>query len=182
MSSKLLQDSFDGIEGVYGRRLRLCSYLESHETSDLILSCSHCSHFYLLCCSCRKSYRPCHRYRLVFTDGACRNNGQTGATAGIGIAYGTDEQSQIVLPISDKLDNFPRRTSQRAELLAALKGLSQVCENDTPLINDSPGGYLIIATDSEYVVNGITQWFPRWKVSIYDGEIPIIKLNVSAGQ
>lgn len=183
MSSNSLQNSFEGPQGIYGRRLRLCPSLESCETSDLILTCPDCNRFYLVCCSCRKRYRkterPCHNYRLVFTDGACRNNGQMGATAGIGIAYGTDEQSQISIPITDEEDDFPRRTSQRTELLAALTGLQYVCEPVCSLVHGrgDPNRSLIIASDSEYVVKGMTEWLPRWKVSIYDGETVIIGLN-----
>lgn len=148
----------------------MCSSLQSFETSDLILSCPNCSQFFLLCCSCRKRFykkeTPCHHFRLVFTDGACRNNGQVGATAGIGFAYGTNEDSQISLPISDEEDPFPRRSSQRAELLAAVTGLLYVCEGGLHPINklhgtDASDESLIIATDSEYVVKDITEWLPQ---------------------
>lgn len=187
MSSKFSHFSYEGDEGVYGRRLRLCPSLQSCETPDLIRSCPDCSQFLLVCCSCRKRFpkitKPCHHFSLLFTDGACRNNGQVGATAGIGFAHGTNEQSWIALPITDEMDSFPKRTSQRAELLAALKGLQYICEVIIPC-SHGPGasdGAFIIATDSEYVVKGMTEWLPQWKVSISIPEINLMKLISFAG-
>lgn len=171
MSSQRSEEP-DGIEGVFGRRLRLCSRVQLFETKDLILSCPDCHQFLLYCCPCSKRQIkpvPCHHFHLVFTDGACRNTGQVGATAGIGIAYGTDEESQYILPITNEIDLFSRRTSQRAELLAALEGINLFGWDDHPPPkqdhNSGANRTLIIATDSEYVVKGMTDWLPRWKVS-----------------
>lgn len=72
--------------------------------------------------------KPCHHFRLIFTDGACRLNGQVGATAGIGLALGGRTSSQQAIPITTSLDPNQKRTSQRAELLAALAGLRYLVE------------------------------------------------------
>ena len=127
--------------------------------------------------------RVCHHFRLIFTDGACRQNGQLGATAGIGIARGEKAASQQAIPITRLVDENSKRTSQRAELLAALAGLEHMVEvdrlnagNENKLkkqkktkgrkhgLRDAEKA-LIIATDSEYVVKGMTEWLPAWKVS-----------------
>ncbi|KAL8916371.1 MAG: hypothetical protein Q9208_008561 [Pyrenodesmia sp. 3 TL-2023] len=120
----------------------------------------------------------------VGEDGACRLNGQDDATAGIGIAAGEDERSQHSIPVTLESDPDQKRTSQRAELLAARAGLWWLIEADR-LRNSEPDGKpkkkvrkgrkgrdpdnqddtkdWIIATDSQYVVQGITEWLPTWK-------------------
>lgn len=56
-------------------------------------------------------------------------------------------------------DNFPRRSSQRAELYAAELGVKLLYATR---IGNGPQVW-IIATDSEYVVRGITEWLPAWR-------------------
>ena len=126
----------------------------------------------------------------MFTDGACLSNGMAGATAGLGVAMGlvegdkgwsdlyadnkNDEESwdrsgdderpwQKSIPVTDEIDPGQRRSSQRAELLAALLGVDMMYpqHGHHPLEKRS----IIITTDSEYVVKGMTEWFPSWKVS-----------------
>jgi ribonuclease HI len=58
------------------------------------------------------SHRPpkaCHHFRIIYTDGACTNNGQVAAKAEIGTAYGNDDSSQLSKPVTDMVDNFPLR-------------------------------------------------------------------------
>ncbi|KAL8915909.1 MAG: hypothetical protein Q9172_006570 [Xanthocarpia lactea] len=144
-----------------------------------------------------KSGTVCHHFRLIFTDGACRHNGRFGATAGIGVAIGTRYMSQVSVPINAKLDSSQKRTSQRAELLATPAGLrlTALIDDETngesgtddsesaPKVKQSKkrkGGkprnhnpneaekVWIIATDSEYVVKGMTEWLPAWKPANLD--------------
>ena len=184
-------------EGVIGRKLTFCPKLNSFATEELIRTCESCDRFYVYCCHCNNIYgndghwgdsgKICHHFCLVFTDGACRMNGQADATAGIGIACGRKEAWQLSLAVTDELDPGQRRTSQRAELLAALAGLGYMVE-----IHDSnhekekkkagnkkkhrdsqeETSTWVIATDSEYVVKGMTEWLPTWKV-----RIPIFTCN-----
>ncbi|KAL9047111.1 MAG: hypothetical protein Q9206_006898 [Seirophora lacunosa] len=113
----------------------------------------------------------CHHFRLVFTDGACRQNGQQGATAGIGIAGSKAEELHLSLPITTDMDPTHKRTSQRAELLAALEGLQYLANQSKRrkvvegIKSNSPDQEKswIIATDSLYVVEGMTEWLPVWK-------------------
>lgn len=184
----LLQTTFmaamndTGKEGIVGRSLRFCPSLQEFNTDDLILTCPECECFLLYCCSCSSTYeavpsKPCHHFQIMFTDGACINNGQRGATAGIGIAFGLTDDAKHSIPVDADVDDFPKRTSQRAELLAAIEGLrwlSAVDGANTPLATKAqtkhgprdPEKAWIIATDSAYVVNGMTEWLPAWKVSI----------------
>lgn len=169
-----------GEEGVIGRKLVFCPRLQTFSTEELIQTCPECQAFCLFCCSCfqRRELleKPCHHYRLVFTDGACRLNGQQGATAGIGFATGLKEVNQVSIPITEPLDEGQKRTSQRAELLAATAALDYMVEADRlnePLAKKrnkkatpaSAEKSWVIATDSEYVVKGMTEWLPMWKVS-----------------
>jgi ribonuclease HI len=114
---------------------------------------------------------PCHHYRIIFTDGACANNGLPTARAGLGVVYGNHEGAQLFMPITDLLDGFSLRSNQRAELLAAMKGLEVLAEavrysTTEPLgkRKDEPRVW-IIATDSEYVTKGLTEWLPSWRVN-----------------
>ena len=177
----------DGGEGVIDRKLILCPMLSSLPTEDLIRTCEVCNRFFVFCCHCNNEYRNdgrradgsiCHHFRLIFTDGACRLNGQDGAAAGVGIACGEGKAYQLSLPITDQMDPEHKRTSQRAELLAALSGLRYLGLADGLNHGDENKGskkenhrnsqerttFWVIATDSEYVVKGMTEWLPVWKV------------------
>lgn len=207
----------EGGEGVFGRKLFFCPKLQTFETDWLIQTCEDCNCFYVFCCSCQMEFdndgrrsdgSVCHHYRLLFTDGACRQNGQFGATAGIGIACGEETDWadwQKSIPITASLDSGYKRTSQRAELLAALAGLRFMAETDERYYDSGENEHVskrnkgkrktaikhqaqaggktwIIATDSEYVVKGITEWLPAWKVSKAFGGVFIrqmVDLNVS---
>ena len=100
-------------------------------------------------------------------------NGQAEATAGVGIACGEGENDQLSLPITEETDPGQRRTSQRAELLAALTGLrylemtagiEQIGAQTNNHRDSQRETARVVATDSEYVVKGMTEWLPAWKV------------------
>ncbi|KAH7884255.1 ribonuclease H-like domain-containing protein [Phlebopus sp. FC_14] len=146
--------------------------MQAFETNELVVTCDFCGRFYAKCCA--HPSETCHLNQIVYTDGACRNNGKDGAASGIGIAVGLPDdvcQHQWALPVDDNLDPGKKRTNQRAELLASLEGLKKVCELDAEGIAGcmEQGGYeddtdvIVIATDSEYVVKGMTEWVPAWK-------------------
>ena len=150
---------------------------------QLVVTCSFCGRFYSRCCFHMKTI--CHHYRIVYTDGACSNNGRSSAMAAIGIVFGMrngdpedEDTHQFSIPVDDRLDPGARRTNQRAELLAVLEGL-KICDFDEErMANDSEtreqhDWYLsplevIITTDSEYVVKGMSEWLPNWKVTAHD--------------
>jgi ribonuclease HI len=165
------EDYHPGTEGVIERRMVFCeTLLSTFDTGELLSQCPDCLRFCAYCCQHESS--TCHHFALAFTDGSCLNNGQVGATSGLGIAIGSigigDDQWSI--PVDGSVDSDPRRTSQRAELLAAIEGLRRLCDNSTRGgarhgTRRQAGQCWVIVTDSEYVVKGMTEWVPVWKAS-----------------
>ena len=183
-------------EGLIGRKMVFSDRLQTSSTASLIKTCPdrHCFVLYCGHCSINRGEiePPCHRFRLVFSDGACRSNGQVGATAGIGILYGEEPVSQRAIPITSELDPGQKRTGQRAELLAALAAVRFMAEADelnreaesdqlnreNVMGEDEDGregvrnSAWVIATDSKYVVKGMTEWLPTWKVNLVSHSAP----------
>ena len=91
----------------------------------------------------------------MFVDGSALDNGSPNARAGFGVVF-----APLVWfsPISRRLeqDGHPQ-TSNRAELRAALASLS--------LRFWAGEGFsrIVLACDSEYVVNGISKWILKWR-------------------
>jgi ribonuclease HI len=166
-------------QGVTNRKAFPCPATSDWDVSELIKECSDCERYYMYCCQHSKEKGPCHHFPLYFTDGACANNGQKDAKAGVGIARGILEDDRFSIPVTDDVDSFPLRSNQRAELLAACLALSKI--HGEPAFEDEPRfakrhkrnfseasnepRSAIIATDSQYVVKGITEWLPTWKGS-----------------
>lgn len=169
---------------IVNRKFIPCPSTADWSVPQLVLECPHCTTFLMYCCSCnnralaRRQDGPppgkhCHHFHVVFTDGACTNNGRPEAKAGIGLAYGTGDLEQMVIPITDKIDKFPVRSNQRAELLAAGRGVKMCAFFREISFNgdiEDPRVW-IIATDSEYAVKGITEWLPTWRVRLEDPDI-----------
>ncbi|KAJ7140116.1 ribonuclease H-like domain-containing protein [Mycena filopes] len=100
------------------------------------------------------------------------------ARSGIGCAIGKATEHQLSLPVTDDMDPGAVRTSQRAELLAALQGLEFVLGSKPKYhvgsrahlsSSDKRREYVIVA-DSEYVVKGITEWENHWRTR--QGRVP----------
>ena len=168
------------------RKFTLCPTEADYEFSLLFVECEFCSRLFASCCI-HKSYggdlyrteleggRCCHFSKLVFTDGACSNNGLDGAKGGLGITIGVSEEYCWSTPVTDAVDpSAAARTNQRAELLAAIEGLKKL-EDRFREDHHTSTGYIpkqkrreyIVVSDSEYVVKGITEWFPTWRVGPY---------------
>ncbi|KAF8436469.1 hypothetical protein L210DRAFT_2453899 [Boletus edulis BED1] len=155
-----------------------CCLASQFNTSQLIVTCnSICGgRFFARCIKHQDQAGVCHHYRVVYTDGACANNGTLGAASGIGIAFGTENDRcfQFSIPVDDAIDPGGKRTSQRAELLAALQGLNKIADYDEGFFAHSPRTRrkgsdepeIVITTDSEYVVKGVTGWLPVWKKNV----------------
>ena len=166
----------EGGEGITGRVFKLCETWRDAPVSELWTKCKKCKNFCAFCCSDSKRFstaNPCHHYRLCFTDGACLNNGRPDGVAGIGGALGEGEGDQWAIPVDDSIDPDGKRTSQRAELLAAIEGLRRLNEYEydhgmTPRPHPGQGGApdacWVVATDSEYICDGITKWIYNWQV------------------
>ncbi len=85
---------------------------------------------------------------VVYTDGACPNNGKKDAIGGVGVWFGDNDSRNV----SERLPG-DKQTNQRAEIYATIRAL-QVLEG-TP-------GVVEICTDSMYVINAMTQWIAGW--------------------
>ncbi|RYN60372.1 hypothetical protein AA0117_g13074 [Alternaria alternata] len=157
---------------IHNRKFTLCDATTDWPISELLKECPKCNNFLLYCCSCnnksldlprnRRSTEPCHHFRIIFTDGACTDNGRPAAKAGVGVAYGSDEGNQLSAPITDTVDDFPLRSNQRAELCAAKLGIELLAKAHTEELESEAEAW-IIATDSQYVVQGMTEWLPKWR-------------------
>ncbi|KAF2662515.1 ribonuclease H-like protein [Lophiostoma macrostomum CBS 122681] len=158
---------------ISNRKAIFCPRTETWSVPMLVEECPECNTFFLYCCQCApdkgEDDRPCHHFPIVFTDGACTNNGRPEAKAGIGIAYGIDTDSTLSLSITDAEDDFPVRSNQRAELCAAITGLKTLASiyvsKGAKRTSEANSKGLIVATDSEYVVKGMTEWLPAWKAN-----------------
>jgi len=94
---------------------------------------------------------------LMFVDGSSLGNGSPTARAGYGVVFAP---VQWFHPISDRLEqDGNKQTSNRAELRAVIGALG--------LRSWIGEGFkrIVIACDSEYVVNGISAWILRWRVN-----------------
>ncbi|KAH7922884.1 ribonuclease H-like protein [Leucogyrophana mollusca] len=163
-------------QGIFGRKMVFCPLHQANESVDgLIVTCPTCLRLFARCCpECGNSDRT---YLLVHTDGSCIQNKEP-AMAGIGVAVGLHgSDAQWAMPVDDIADPGGARTNQRAELLAALEGVRRLsdlgdagtgqthqCIGRLGSTVDSPAISWVIATDSLYVVTGITKSMPVWKV------------------
>jgi len=95
--------------------------------------------------------KVCPSHIIAWTDGACKSNGLPQAAAGVGVYFGKED----IRNISERLDG--RQTNQRAELTAAIRCIQSVLKHNS---NDV---HLEIRTDSNYVVQGMTDWIITWK-------------------
>ncbi|NWH71386.1 RNH1 Ribonuclease, partial [Piaya cayana] len=90
-------------------------------------------------------------FTVVYTDGCCSGNGRNRARAGIGVYWGPGHP----LNTSERLPG--RQTNQRAEIHAACKAIEQAKSQNIKK--------LIIYTDSQFTINGITSWVDNWKTN-----------------
>lgn len=80
----------------------------------------------------------------IYTDGACKGNPGPGGWGVLMVCNGVEKAL---------FGGDPLTTNNRMELLAAIKGLealSRPCQ-------------IVITTDSQYVIKGLTEWMPDWK-------------------
>lgn len=86
--------------------------------------------------------------QVIYTDGACSNNGKPNAKAGIGVYWGKDDPRNV----SQGLDGA--QTNNRAEIHAAIVAINQAKRLGLSAIE--------IRTDSQLLINAITKWIPNW--------------------
>jgi len=96
---------------------------------------------------------------VIAVDGACRGNGTLGARAAMGVYFGDDSDfNQQRLLSSDD-----RATNQVAELSAGILALETALDIKHMELLKSPLRQVIIKSDSEYLVKGMTEWMLRWR-------------------
>jgi ribonuclease HI len=88
-------------------------------------------------------------YVVVYTDGACENNGKPGAKAGIGVWFGNNHPLNVSKPVVGKA------TNNTAEIQACICALKIAKENGIEKLN--------IITDSQFTINAMTKWIYSWK-------------------
>ena len=83
---------------------------------------------------------------IVYTDGACINNGKKNAKAGYGVFFGDmDSRNKSVPIIEGKI------TNQVAELSAIIDAVETIITTDDKT-------NIIIKTDSRYCIDCVTKW------------------------
>lgn len=82
----------------------------------------------------------------LFTDGACSGNPGPGGWGFILRGDGFDRDVE-------ESGGEPATTNNRMELLAVIRGLGRIPD----------GASVVVTTDSEYCVKGLTQWIEGWK-------------------
>ncbi|MGY8812129.1 MAG: ribonuclease HI [Pseudomonadales bacterium] len=87
---------------------------------------------------------------MVYTDGACPNNGEASAQGGYGalLINAQGKRLEIAGPLSGH-----HQTNNRAELTAVIEGLAALKQPST----------VILTTDSQYVRKGCNEWLTKWK-------------------
>ena len=89
-----------------------------------------------------------HQRTVVYTDGACLNNGDEDARAGSGIWYGDGDPRNRGVWVPHK-----EQSNQTGELMAVLLAVK-----DHP-----PNEDLHIVSDSKYVIEGLTTHVKKWE-------------------
>lgn len=84
--------------------------------------------------------------QVVYTDGSSLRNGKKGAVAGCGVFFGNDDPRNISEPLAGE-----EQTNNRAELQAIVLAL------------ENTSGDLTIRSDSNYSIQSLTTWLPKWK-------------------
>ncbi len=94
----------------------------------------------------------------VYTDGSCLNNGKKNAIGAIGVYFGDNDNDNLGQAIES---DGTKITNQTMELLACIQALKIVC--DKIKRNEINTKLIYIYTDSTYIINSITKWYPIWE-------------------
>lgn len=90
----------------------------------------------------------------VYTDGSTINNGKKGSYGGIGVFFSDNSPLNISEAMICK-----NVTNNICELEACRKGIIQIILNKEFNIGD----YIMVNTDSQYLINCITLWSTAWE-------------------
>ncbi|KAL4907005.1 hypothetical protein BDW74DRAFT_150129 [Aspergillus multicolor] len=182
MASDINPDSRYPNPGIQGRRFRPdleypVSYspekLEVSRGDLVLLACPYCDP-----CPCCGEIEP-HKNEIVIAfDGGCWNNGKPGALSSIGVYVGDSSQYNLACT----LGQHDQHTSQRAELEACRQALLAAIGIRSSWVSTEPNNKLsvvILKSDSEYVVRGVTEWLPKWKKNGFknSGGLPVANVQ-----
>ena len=90
----------------------------------------------------------------VYTDGSTFNNGKKGSYGGIGVFFSDNSPLNISEAVICK-----NVTNNICELEACRKGILQIVLNK----DFNVGDYIMVNTDSQYLINCITLWSTAWE-------------------
>ena len=88
---------------------------------------------------------------MVYTDGACPNNGKGGARAGIGVWWNYGHKHNVSERVKGE-----KQTNNVGEIQAIVRAIRLACEMKNVR-------KLQINTDSEFTINSVTKWMSGWK-------------------
>ena len=91
---------------------------------------------------------------IVYTDGACPNNGNFKAKASIGIHF--SEKNPIKIDDISQVLNTSKPSNNIAELSAIYKTFELLKENDVKMPIE-------LYTDSKYCLATLLEWYEKWK-------------------
>lgn len=159
-----------------------------HLQASALLACSECELTWLVgkLGHSAASNHPSHhtlshvyagtsRSLIVHTDGACIDNGQPSAVAGVGVYFGANSRYNVSAP----LETSVAPTSQVAELHALLRAMQVVRKDIVPARSvlvqddhDTKRFRLVLVTDSSYAVECMCKHRKSW---ILDDEQKCLK-------
>ena len=90
---------------------------------------------------------------IIYTDGACPNNGYRNAKCGMGIHYSLNNIIKLN-DISQEL-YVDKPTNNYAELMAINTAINSIIKNKIK-------NKIIIYTDSKYCINVLLKWYKNW--------------------
>ncbi|KAI3644123.1 hypothetical protein MP228_010287 [Amoeboaphelidium protococcarum] len=97
---------------------------------------------------------------MVYVDGSSLSNGSIGSRAGAGIYYGPGDGRNISRYLGTNV------TNQMAELMAV-----KLCLQNAPSDTN-----LLIKTDSQYTIKGVTEWMLKWKANGFKTKVKNLDL------
>ncbi|KAJ7217036.1 hypothetical protein GGX14DRAFT_601812 [Mycena pura] len=100
----------------------------------------------------------------VWTDGACRGNGQPGAVGAAGVCFREPLAVDGKRHFIRQLPRNPLPTSQRAELTGIIVALELVRDWRNGL-EHRPHIVLAVHTDSKYAIGCLRDWIDKWKTN-----------------
>jgi ribonuclease HI len=110
-------------------------------------------------CSCIQPHLNCI---VIAVDGACMGNGSPEAKAAAGVFFGKGSTFNTSTILTE-----PKATNQIAELTAGIIGLEKAMEIQRLRLEEEKLYQVVIKSDSQYLVNGMTNWVFKWETNGY---------------